>query len=89
MPNVAMTESSLSQQPSFPIFPNFLPNPGRILPALTFNDCDPLYVNAGRILPGFGRKFGNIGKLEQCNLFSVANFSDSDKVSATSVQVAF
>ena len=49
---------------SFPIFPNFLPNPGRILPALTFNGCDPLYVNAGRILPWFGRKLRNIGKLE-------------------------
>ena len=51
-------------QSSFPIFPNFLPNAGRILVALTFNGCDPLYVNAGRILPGFGRKLRNIGKLE-------------------------
>ena len=38
-------------QSSFPIFRNFLPNPGRILPALTFDGCDPSYVNAGRILP--------------------------------------
>ena len=51
-------------QSSFPIFRNFLPNPGRLLPALTFNGCDPLYVNASRILPGFGRKLRNIGKLE-------------------------
>ena len=42
----------------------FLPNPGRILPVLTFNGCDPLHVNAGRILPGFGRKLRNIGKLD-------------------------
>ena len=49
---------------SFPIFIYFLPNPGRILPVLTFNGCDPLHVNAGRILPGFGRKLRNIGKLD-------------------------
>ena len=49
---------------SFPIFPHFLPNPGRILPALTFNGCDPLYVNAGRFLQWFGRKLRNIGKLD-------------------------
>ena len=47
---------------SFPLFCNFLPNPGRILPALTYNGSQPLNVNAGRILPGFGRKLGNIGK---------------------------
>ena len=28
---------------SFPIFHNFLPNPGRTLPVLTYNGCDPLY----------------------------------------------
>ena len=49
---------------SFPIFPNFLPNHGRILPALTYNGSQPLNANAGRILPGFGRKLGNIGKLD-------------------------
>ena len=42
----------------------FLPNPGRILPVLTFNGCDPFYVNAGRIQPWFGRKLRNIGKVE-------------------------
>ena len=53
----------IANQLSFPIFPNFLPNPGRILPALTYNGSQPLNVNAGRILPGFGGKLGNIGKL--------------------------
>ena len=47
----------------FPIFRNFLPNHGRILPALTYNGLQPLNANAGRILPGFGRKLWNIGKL--------------------------
>ena len=42
----------------------FVPNHGRILPALTYNVSQPLDVNTGRILPGFGRKFGNIGKHE-------------------------
>ena len=51
-------------QLSFPIFRNFLPNNGRILPALTCNGSDPLCVNAGRILQGFGRKLGNIGELD-------------------------
>ena len=46
------------------IFKIFWPNHGRILPALTYNGPQPLNVNAGRILPGFGRKLGNIGKLE-------------------------
>ena len=41
---------------SFPIFRNFLPNPDRILPVLTYNGLQPLNANAGRILPGFGRK---------------------------------
>ena len=49
---------------SFPLFRNFLPNSDRILPALTFNGCNPLYVNAGRILPWFGRKLRNIGKVD-------------------------
>ena len=49
-------QAKFNSHSSFPIFPDFLPNPGRILPALTFNGCDPLYVNADRILPGFGRK---------------------------------
>ena len=54
----------LEWQSSFPIFRHFLPNHGRILPALTYNGSQPLNVNAGRILPGFGRKLGNIGKLD-------------------------
>ena len=41
---------------TFPIFRNFLPNHG--------NGSQPLNINAGRILPGFGRKIGNIGKLD-------------------------
>ena len=32
---------------SFPIFPNFLPNHGRILQALTYNGSQPLNVNSG------------------------------------------
>ena len=44
------------RQSTFPIFHNFLPNYGRIPPALTYNGSQPLNVNAGRILPGFGRK---------------------------------
>ena len=52
------------KQSTFPIFRNFLPNHGRILPALTYNGLQPLIVNAGRILPGFGRKLRNIGKLD-------------------------
>ena len=36
----------------------------QILPGLTYNGSQPLNVNAGRILPGFGRKLGNIAKLE-------------------------
>ena len=34
---------------SFSIIRDFLPNPGRILPALTFSGSQPLNVNAGRI----------------------------------------
>ena len=48
----------------FLYFVIFLPNHGRLLPALTCNGLQPLYVNASRILPGFGRKLGNTGKLE-------------------------
>ena len=55
----------------------FLPNAGRILAALTFNGCDPLYVNAGRILPGFGRKLRNIGKLE-CLILSLSSGVNSN-----------
>ena len=50
---------------SFSIIHNFLPNPGRIPPALASNGLRPLNVNAGRILPGFGRKLWIIGKLER------------------------
>ena len=32
---------------SFPIFHNFLPNPARILQALTYNGSEPLNVNVG------------------------------------------
>ena len=50
---------------SFPMFRNFLPNPGRILAALTSKGCGPLYVNADRILlPWFSIKLRNIGKLD-------------------------
>ena len=55
---------------SFPIFRNFLPNRGRILPALTYNGPQPLNVNAARILPGFGRKLRNIGKLDYSSAFT-------------------
>ena len=47
----------LQKQSSFSVIRHFLPIPARILPALTFNGCDPLCVNADRILPGFGRKW--------------------------------
>ena len=59
-----MWKSFSCEHLTFPIFRNFLPNHGRILPALTHNGSQPLNVNAGRILPGFGRKLRNIGKLE-------------------------
>ena len=36
---------------SFSIIRQFLSNPDRILPALTYNGYNPLNVNAGRILP--------------------------------------
>ena len=49
---------------SFSKIHNFLPNPGRILPALTLNGLRPLSVNAGRILIGFGRKLWIIEKLD-------------------------
>ena len=49
---------------SFPIFRNFLPNHDIILPALTCNGSQSLNANTGRILPGFGWKLRNIGKLE-------------------------
>ena len=61
-------------QSSFSIIRNFLPNHGRILPALTFNGWRPLYVNAGRILPWFGRKFRIIEKLE-CVIFTIFWYS--------------
>ena len=44
-------------QSSFSMIRHFLPNPGSILPALTFYGRNLLNVNAGRILPGFGRKW--------------------------------
>ena len=47
----------------FSIIRHFLPNPGRILTALTFNGLRPQNVNARRILPGFGRKWRIIEKL--------------------------
>ena len=59
------------KQLTFPIFRNFLPNHGRILPALTHNGSQPLNVNAGRILPGFGRKLGNIEKHESLSPFGL------------------
>ena len=46
---------------------HFLPNSGRILPALSFYGRIPLNVNAGRILPGFSRKRRIIEKLEYFN----------------------
>ena len=48
--------------------------------ALTFNGCEPfrLYVNTGRILPWFGRKLQNIGKLDCCQCY-VWNDEDSSK----------
>ena len=49
---------------SFCIIRSFLPIPGRILPALTFNRLRPLNVNTGRILPGIGRKCRIMQKLE-------------------------
>ena len=58
------------KQSSFPIFPNFQPNAGRILPAMTSNGCDPSYVNAGRILPRIGRELQNIGKLDWVFFYS-------------------
>ena len=39
---------------SFSIIRHFLPHPGRILPALTFNCHRTWVVNPDRILPGFG-----------------------------------
>ena len=48
----------------FCIICQFLPIPGRILPVLTFNGRNPLNVNAGRILPGIGRKFPILQKLD-------------------------
>ena len=47
---------SIFPNSSFSIFHHFLPNYGRILPALTFNGRHKLNVNLGRILPWFGRK---------------------------------
>ena len=41
---------------SFSKIRHFLPNTSRILPTLTFNGRNHLDVNAGKILPGFGRK---------------------------------
>ena len=49
---------------SFSIIHHFLPYPGRILPALTSNGLRPLNINAGRILPGFGRKWWIIEKID-------------------------
>ena len=49
-------ENSIVCYSSFPIFRNFLPNPGRILPTLTYNGSHPLNVNTARILPAFSRK---------------------------------
>ena len=49
---------------SFSIIRNFMPNHGRILPGLTFNQLQPLNVNTGRIMPGFGRKLRIVEKLE-------------------------
>ena len=54
-------ELSLS---SFSAFRRFLPITGRILQGLTFNGSQPLDVNTGMILPGFGRKSRNIEKLQ-------------------------
>ena len=56
--------TAISNDSSFSIIRNFLPNPGRILPALTFNGCDPMNDNAGRILSEFGRKLRIIEKLD-------------------------
>ena len=53
---------------SFSIIHNFLPNHGRILPGLTFNGSEPLNVNTGRILPGFGRKLRIVEKLVPLNV---------------------
>ena len=55
---------TLQRYSSFSITRHFLPNPGRILPALTYNFWNPLNVNTGRILPWFGRKWRIIEKLE-------------------------
>ena len=68
---------------SFPIFPNLLPNPGRILQALTFNGCDPLYVNAGKILPGgFDGKLRNIGKVNEMKQYGDEGGRRSEDVSS-------
>ena len=61
-------------------FTDFLPNHGRIPPALTYNGSQGLNIYAGIILPGFGRKFGNIGKLEyeqQLQLFKSPHIANA------------
>ena len=64
---------------SFTIFPNFLPNHGRILPASTYNGLQSLNVNAGIILAGFGRKLRNIRKLD-CDILRSSTRVNSKRV---------
>ena len=53
---------------------HFPPNPGRVLPALTFNELWPWNVNAGRILLGFGRKWRTLEKLDCLFVKSIEHF---------------
>ena len=59
--NISLNQGPLSSATetsrlSFTARHHFLPNPDRILPTLTFHTYNPLDVNAGRILLGFGGK---------------------------------
>ena len=57
-----------------------------ILPALTYYGRNPLNVNAGRILPGFGRKWWIIEKLDY--ILIQINF-DSSTVPSNKIHFLF